>query len=462
MNVKYKELIKNIITFAFGNLGSKLILFLLLPLYTNFLTKEQYGTVEIFNSILQLVVPFASLVIFDATLKFGISKYESKENVILISLFVILLGSVVLLFFIPILNFYEAIKEWNILFYFYVVAFMLNAVLINYVKVKEKNLLFSIINIVQTLTLALLNILLIVFFKLGVNGYLIANILCLLVASICSVLLSGLIKDLRVAKFDFNLLKKMIKYSLPLIINNISWCVIHSSDKIMIEYFIDLNSVGLYSVASKFPALINIFISIFSSAWSISTFKEFENEKSTVFFSNIFKIYWIIIFFATVVLNSIIYFIMKNYIGVEFLESWVYVPVLLFSASFFALSSYFASMFSAFGKNIHNMISILFAAILNIILNIILIQKISIWGAVVSTFIASAVLLIYRMIVLRKFIKIDYSIFKFCISIALVILSIIFALQRIKIALVILIVSYILLNVWELKNIIFGGIYEKD
>ena len=74
MNDKYKALFKDTIIFAIGNLGSKMILFFLVPLYTNYLTTEEYGTADLIFTVAQLVVPVVSLTIYDAVIRFGLDK----------------------------------------------------------------------------------------------------------------------------------------------------------------------------------------------------------------------------------------------------------------------------------------------------------------------------------------------------------------------------------------------------
>lgn len=423
MNEKYKTLLKNIITFTFGSLGSKIILFFLLPLYTGYLTKEQYGVVEIFNTISQLVIPLFSVVIFDATLKFGISKKERKEDVLLASVIVLIIGAVVSFISLPILNNYEPLKSFKLFFVAYIISYMFNGVFINYLKVKEKNLLFSCVNIVQTLLMAFLNIYFLIYTDLKIEGYLLANIICLIFSACVAFIFGGGFIDLKKSKFDKQLLVRMVKYSSPLILNNISWLLIHSSDKIMIQYLSGIEDVGLYAVASKFPSLINIIISIFTSAWSISSFKESENNNARKFYSTVFNLYWFMLYLACICLFLIIYFITSFILGDDFKESWIYIPFLLLSAVFFALSQFYATLFSTCLKNYYNMFSIVFAAIINIILNYFLIIKFKIWGAVISTCISSIILFVIRGLTIKKFIKIECNLLLFLLSTSIVFLS---------------------------------------
>ena len=81
MGNKYKNLVKDTIIFAIGNIGSKLILFFLVPLYTAYMTQEQYGTSDLIFTIAQLILPFVSIVIYDALIRFGLSKDERNRIV---------------------------------------------------------------------------------------------------------------------------------------------------------------------------------------------------------------------------------------------------------------------------------------------------------------------------------------------------------------------------------------------
>ena len=113
MNNKYKSLIKDTLIFAVGSIGVRLILFFLVPLYTNFLSKEEFGIADLIFTVSQFIIPFVSLVIFDAVMRFGLSKDEKKEDVLLCGLLVCGVGSLVTVLLTPLLGFYETIAPWK-------------------------------------------------------------------------------------------------------------------------------------------------------------------------------------------------------------------------------------------------------------------------------------------------------------------------------------------------------------
>ena len=52
-----KELAKNTVILSVGRLGTQIVQFLLLPLYTALLTQEEYGTLDLFNTYITLLLP---------------------------------------------------------------------------------------------------------------------------------------------------------------------------------------------------------------------------------------------------------------------------------------------------------------------------------------------------------------------------------------------------------------------
>lgn len=405
LDLKHKQLVKDTIVFAIGNIGSKLILFFMVPLYTNYLTAEEFGTADLVFTISQLLIPFVSVVIFDAVLRFGLSKEANAEDVLLVGGIVFLLGSLVTVAVTPLFDFYIILSQWKWYLCIYVILNMAGSIEMNYLKVKGKNRSFAAISIIQTLVLAILNLALLTWLHLGVEGYLIANVAGCAATVLAAFLAGNIGTALRTAHLDIALMKQMLFYSMPLIINNVSWWVIHSSDKIMIELMIGASALGIYSVATKIPSLINVLISIFSQAWGISTVREIESTNDTKFYAEVFRVFSLIAFGAAIMLTAVIKPFMLIYVGSNYDEAWRYVPFLLASASFSAISSFYGSLYGALKKSVSSMSTTFIAAALNIVLNYLFIQKIGIWGAVLGTVIAYVVVAFIRMLGILRMMK---------------------------------------------------------
>ena len=259
----YLVLIKNTLIFAIGSFGSKLITFFLVPLYTNYMTTDQFGTADFVISCSNLLLPIISLVIQDSVLRFGLSK-DADHNKIAKDVMVVFLGGTVFTFLtIPLINLYGPLSEWRWYFCAYVIATNAANIMYSYAKSIDKNKLYAISSLLNALILATVNILLLTVFSCGIDGYLLANILANAIPAIMIFFATGMPKRIRKAQIDWQLLKSMLAYSIPLIANNLSWWVLNSSNRIVIEHFLSASDVGLFTAASKIPSLLSIVTTIF-------------------------------------------------------------------------------------------------------------------------------------------------------------------------------------------------------
>lgn len=426
MNSKNKQLLIDTFIFALGNIGSKIILFFLVPLYTSCLTQAEYGIADLVFTAAQLIVPFVSCVIFDAVLRFGISKDCAAEDVLICSFLVLGLGSVLAVILTPLVGLYASLKPWRWYLCIYIILYMFSSTIMNYLKVLGKNKAYAVCSILQTLILALSNLVLLKYIKIGVRGYLLSTIAGVTVSFFLSFWAGDVRSALKKGRFDPALLRQMVRFSAPLILNNISWWVIQSSDKFMLEYMIGAAALGLYTAAAKIPALINVIISIFSQAWGISSVKEYEASNDNSFYREVFSTYAVIAFGAAVFLTALTKPFMKIYVSESFFPSWKYVPLLLASASFSAISSYFGSLYGAMKMSMKNMYTTLFSAVLNIVLNYIFIQKVGIWGAVIGTVASYLAIACFRMFDVLRYIRFKPDLPRFFITGALVIVQAVF------------------------------------
>lgn len=407
MKKKYSSLIKDTLIFSLGSFGSKLILFFMVPLYTNYLTTEEYGTADLVFTVAQFLTPIMSIVIHDAVIRYGLSKEFRRENVLRVGYYIIGVDVFIAIALGPIVGIYKPLTQWKWYLSIYAVISIVDSIQFNYLKVCGKNRLYAGLSIVKTACMASLNVLLLAIKHIGVQGYLLANILALCLTDLLVFIFGKYASELKRSEHDSKLLKEMLWYSAPLIFNNISWWVIQSSDKVMIEYMLGAAMLGLYTVAAKIPALINVFISIFSQAWGISSITEYEESNDSAFYSTVQRLYLFVVCAACIVYVSVIKIFMYFYVGADFRDAWRYVPLLLVSAVFSSISSFYGSLYGALKKTVNNMLSTVFSAAVNIIINFMLIPVVGIWGAVIGTVAAYFFIAIYRIFDVRRYLHIE-------------------------------------------------------
>lgn len=406
---KYLDLIKNTLIFSLGSLGSKLILFFMVPLYTNYMTSAEYGVADLTFTVAQFIVPVISVVIHESVLRYGLSKQYCKEDVFLVGCTVIVADIFLSVLLVPLIGLYAPLKPWRWYLCAYLVLNITDTIWFCYLKACGKNKVYALFSIFKTACMAGLNVLFLAGLHEGVKGYLLASILSLLVTDLLIFKIGDFATQLKRAKKNDGLFREMLVYAAPLILNNMSWWVIQSSDKVMVEYLVGAAALGLYTVAAKIPALINVVISIFSQAWGISSITEYEDSNDTGFYSNVLQIYATVVCTACIAYVAVIKIFMRYYVGVDFQEAWKYVPLLLVSAVFSSISSFYGSLYGALKKSFNNMLSTLLAAGTNIFINALLIPRLGIWGAVIGTLAAYIFIAIYRMVDVARFIPIEVN-----------------------------------------------------
>lgn len=412
MDKKYKQLLSNTFIFALGSFGSKLFLFFLVPLYTSILTTSEYGISELVVNVGKLVLPIASLTIYDAIFPFGLAKDYKKEDVFLNVNIVLIVSSILLLVLTPLWNFYDSIKEWKWYLNCFVISSFVHENNMLYLKVNEKNKEYSVLCIIQSIILVILNLITLLVLEIGIAGYLGSIICSNLLTAFLAFLVGHMNSDLKRARWKPVLFRKMLQYSLPLIISSVLWWAMHSIDKLMIEGIIGSDSLGLYAAASKIPSLVGTITSIFNQAWGLSTIKEVNSDNDSIFYSVVFKRFYVVLFAIAIGIITICKPFMEIYVGNSFADSWIYVPFLIQGAIYSSIAIFINSMFCAIRKSMNIMWSAVVAGVVNILLNYYLIPRIGIQGAAIGTMVAYMILAVVRMVDLRKYIEINYDLKK--------------------------------------------------
>lgn len=418
MNKKSKNLFKNTFLFFIGSIGSKLIQFILVPLYTYTLTTEQYGKVDLLLTLVNFLMPIFSIQLTDALLRFGLDKNISKDKLLNVVFKCLFIGSAISLIFSPILTLSKDLKDIVPFFFLILNLRIYRDILAIVLKIEEKNNKFALDSIFYTIILSISSIIFLVVLKMNVTGYLLSYV----IANVFSIIYILLNSDVSIRrnikeKVDQKLLREVIVYSIPMVINSISFWITNASDRIMLNYMTNISVVGLYAVASKIPTIISTFTGIFNQAWLISSINEYEGDRDERFYSQTFKYYCgISILLCSIMILFLRYF-MKIYVSPEYYVAWKYSSILIVSAVFSGVSAFLNSIFYAYKEIGKSTISTFVGAILNIFLNIILIPKYSIYGAAIATLISWMYITIERLFLLNKFLKlkIEYKVLFFSI-----------------------------------------------
>ena len=404
MREKYIFFIKNMSILTISNFVSKILVFLMLPLYTNVLTTQEYGTIDIISTTINLSIPIFTLSISEAILRYTMEKNVKKEEVLKESFKVIVKGFLILLVFSPITIFFKLPLIYVVIFLIYYLTTAIANALSYYTKGTNNLKLLGISNIIRALLLVSLNCLMLLVLKLNIIGYYISLIVSDIIF-ILILLIPVLKNKQKRIKQNNQLAKEMKSYSKPFIINSISWWINNASDKYLVLFFCGINLTGIYSIAYKIPSMLEVVQNIFSQAWQISAIKEYKSKEAEAFFSTMYKYYNFILIMTVLIILLFLKSISKILFAKEFYVAWKFVPFLLLAILFGALSGFLGSLYSANKDSKMYAKSTLIGAISNIILNLILIPIFNAYGAAIATFISYLVVWIIRVKNVKKYLE---------------------------------------------------------
>ena len=404
MREKYIFFIKNMSILTISNFVSKILVFLMLPLYTNVLTTQEYGTIDIISTTINLSIPIFTLSISEAILRYTMEKNVKKDEVLKESLKVIVKGFLILLVFSPITIFFKLPLIYVVIFLIYYLTTAIANALSYYTKGTNNLKLLGISNIIRALLLVSLNCLMLLVLKLNIIGYYISLIVSDIIF-ILILLIPVLKNKQKRIKQNNQLAKEMKSYSKPFIINSISWWINNASDKYLVLFFCGINLTGIYSIAYKIPSMLEVVQNIFSQAWQISAIKEYKSKEAEAFFSTMYKYYNFILIITVLIILLFLKSISKILFAKEFYVAWKFVPFLLLAILFGALSGFLGSLYSANKDSKMYAKSTLIGAISNIILNLILIPIFNAYGAAIATFISYLVVWIIRVKNVKKYLE---------------------------------------------------------
>lgn len=416
----YKKLVNNSLIFAVGTLGSKLISFLLVPLYTYYLSTSEYGTVDLTITTVNMLLPIISVSAYEAVLRFTMDKDEEPGIILTNSITIALSGFLIALLFYPVLSYFNVLDGNLIYLYAILFAQMIERILAQYTRALGKIKIFAINGILITFTTGILNILFLVYFGLGITGYYLAIILAYALSAIFLFITTGSFKDLRFSNNNKSTITNLIYFAVPMIPNSLMWWLINASSRYFIIWFVGISANGLFAVASRIPALLNILYQVFNQAWQLSAIEEYENENKSAFYTNVFSNLSAVLFLGASGIIIFIKVVFDFMFAPEYFAAWKVVPFLLLGSIFSSFSSYLGTNYVAAKQTKGVFKTSIYGGVVSLILNAIFIPTIGIIGAGISSVISFFVMFLIRYFDTRQYIQLDIDWIKFALNVLII------------------------------------------
>lgn len=428
---KYQFLVKNTALFSISSLGSKVIVFLMLPLYTQVLSTEDYGTVDLISATASLLIPVLTLNIQDAIMRFILEDDNETSDVLSTGIRIVFFGTFVFVIVLTILKSIHIIKYKNVLLIYLFCCYFfgaLNNCFSLYLKGKERVNVLALSGIINSGLLCILNIVLLVIFRFGLYGYMIAHVITLIITVLYQIIFGEIYKDIKFNGYE-NLSKKMLTYSSPLIGNSIAWWINNVSDRYILTFMQGIAINGIYSISYKIPAILSMIQGIFNNAWSISAITEFDSEDSDGFIGNVYGTYAGLSILGCSIIMMFNIPIARVLYAKEFFQAWQYVPFLLVGTMFNGMALFLGCLFTAAKKTKEVSKSTIIGALVNTIGNVIFIYLWGAQGAAVATLAGYLVTWMMRLVLLRNIVYMKLNWKNHLISCGLMIMQACFALN---------------------------------
>lgn len=435
MSSRNEELVKNSLLLSLGTLIPKALTFIVLPILTGYLTKEEYGNYDLILSAVALIVPIVTLQIHQAAFRFLIgAKDDRQRQSYTISSLLFILGISIITYpinfciFKYALNFSTQIANFVCLVVFSESLYMLVG---QALRGLGNNLKYSVCVIIYSVVNFLSILLMIYYLRLGLSGIVLSVVLSYLFASLFGLICISKIMRFDYSKFSLTSLFEMIKFSAPILPSSISLWIVNLSDRIIIIAVLGASINGIYSVANKIPVLYSTAYGIFNLAWyeTASRVSDTDNNPA-LYYSNLFKMLFDFLVGVMLLVISVSPLIYKYLINEQYYSSYYQTAILFFGAFFNSLVAYYAGIYIALKRTKQVGISSIFGAVLNLVINILLIHSIGLYAASISTALSYLIILLYRACDINKVIKLKYDIKRIAVGILFFFVSVILFFQR--------------------------------
>lgn len=403
---KYKKLLQNVGIMTMGNFSSRILVFLMVPLYTSVLSAAEYGIYDLSVSTVQLLMPVLSLNISDAVMRFVMDGSISHRQTVAVGC-QHTLGSFAaagLIFGVCYCTgCFQLIHGYELYILGYYVFYEWNQFSIQLAKGLERLGLIAFSAVLGTAVMLGANILFLLVIRIGLPGFFLANILA---QAVPALYLTFRLKMWRYAgrkmgQTDPALRRGMLAYSVPLIATAIGWWANSTADKYVVTFLCGAAANGLLSVAYKIPGIINTVQGIFIQAWQVSAIREYENcgvqgSGGRAFYNTTFLYLNMLMCFTCALLILLVKPIAGIMYSKDFYAAWHYVPFLLVSSVLNAASGYIGPILAA-RKNSRAMAgSAVYGTLANVFLNIVLVLAMGVQGAAVATALSSFIIYAVR------------------------------------------------------------------
>ncbi len=419
-----KGLLKNTLILSLGTVFPKVVHFIALPILTAYLSKEEYGYYDVIVTAVSFFLPLVTLQIQLAAFRYLIEYREAEEEKkkIITNILFFTIGISILALIILYIALYKFDFVFKIVLCTYFLVDMLISVVRQIVRGLGQNKTYANSVILESV-IYIIGIFLFVFWGrkglVGTLGSVIISLILTLIYVNCKVHLT---KYIDIKTLDKKLVRELLSYSIPMIPNSMSRWIIQMSDRLVITAVMGVEANAVYAVANKLPALYRNLQSTFTLAWQENASIASKDQDADKYYSEMFDAMYGVFFGIIAMLIAATPVLFPILVKGDYEGAYAQIPILYIAAFFSSLASYLGGVYVAYKETKKIGITTIVAAATNLLVDIVLVNRIGIYAGSVSTLISYILLVICRMIGVQKFLKMEFKIKKMMVMLVWLIL----------------------------------------
>jgi O-antigen/teichoic acid export membrane protein len=418
VSAPWKKLVEDSFIYALMSVSTKLIAFVMTPIYTRLIVPEQFGMLGIIDGTIAIL---SYLVIFGTDTALAFYYFEEKDaekklqyvqNVMAFRLLVAVALTVIALLagsqLSPWLQIDGALMPFFYLALLTLVLDSFNVLALTVYRYELRTLRVVLLTVAKMLLIAILSCILLVFWSTSIGSVIWARVISITIV----IALSGrqMLKYVKL-RFDKEVWRKILKYGAPLVPASLSFWVMGTSNRYLIAVMDNMATVGIFVAAFQFATMISLLTYGIQMAWRPYSMLMKDHPEGKVFFSKAYTIIFTVGMAGIVIVTSVMPFVVLL-LGEEYRSSYQYVGFLSL-ASFLNFYYIIVSSGLLFAKKTTLISGILvFTALLNVGLNIALYFPFGLWGVVISNVITYLLTCIWVFVQSQKYYHVPIQIGK--------------------------------------------------
>lgn len=397
--------------YAVGNIGSKLITFLLVPFYTFFIINPaEFGYYDICLTVAFGIIPFISLQFHEGGFRFLLEAEGRQQKQAIVSFIVrtLIVNSVIVSFLGIVLGLYVDIK-----YLAFIILFGISQAFIDSWTQMVRGLgltkIYVEAGLVNSLLIAALSVLAVAVLDWGIPGIFISNILARFITLAYLEIRIGVLRKFFSFKYLVRSLnRELVKYSLPLLPLSSLWWVLNSNGVFFIKEFLGLQENGIYAILMKFTSVLYVLTFIFYQTWQQNAIEQYDSPERDKFFSSVFNNYFYLLCFFVSVFPFAIRINYSWLVSPEYYSSSQYLFANSVFMMCFSLCSFFEIGYQCSKNTSRILPGVLIAMVINIAGNFYCVPLFGVFGLIIVNILTYVILLVYRVVDTRKYMKVSF------------------------------------------------------